>query len=81
MASLDEDERATGSAGIGAVRDAGAATGAAIAGIAANLSGFADGLTANSVALTGFWVCAIGIPLAILGAFTASRLARVPALD
>ena len=79
MASLDEDERATGSAGIGAVRDAGAATGAAIAGIAANLTGFAQGPTAETVAAAGFWVCAIGIPLALLGTFTASRLARVTA--
>ena len=81
MASLDEDERATGSAGIGAVRDAGAATGAAIAGIAANLVGFADGLTAESVAQTAFWVCAIGIPLALLGLVTALRLTRIQALD
>ena len=77
MASLDEDERATGSAGIGAVRDAGAATGAAIAGIAASLTGFADGLTPESVAQAGFWICAIGVPLALLGLFTASRLARI----
>jgi MFS family permease len=79
MASLDEDERATGSAGIGAVRDAGAATGAAVAGIAANLAGFAQGPTAESVALAGFWVCAIGVPLALLGLLAASRLARVAA--
>ncbi|WP_299324081.1 MFS transporter [Parasphingopyxis sp.] len=79
MASLDEDERATGSAGIGAVRDAGAATGAAIAGIAANLTGFAQGPTAETVAAAGFWVCAIGVPLALVGLFTASRLARITA--
>lgn len=79
MASLDEDERATGSAGIGAVRDAGAATGAAVAGIAANLTGFAQGPTAESVALAGFWVCAIGVPLALLGLLAASRLARIAA--
>lgn len=79
MASLDEDERATGSAGIGAVRDAGAATGAAIAGIAANLTGFAQGPTAQTVTAAGFWVCAIGVPLALLGLFTATRLARIAA--
>lgn len=79
MASLDEDERATGSAGIGAVRDAGAATGAAVAGIAANLTGFAQGPTAESVALAGFWVCAIGVPLALLGLLAAGRLARIAA--
>jgi MFS family permease len=77
MASLDEDERATGSAGIGAVRDAGAATGAAIAGIAANLTGFAAGLTAESVALAGFWVCAIGIPISLIGLLAAIRLTRI----
>ncbi|QLC25268.1 MFS transporter [Parasphingopyxis algicola] len=79
MTSLDEDERATGSAGIGAVRDAGAATGAAVAGIAANLTGFAQGLTPESIALAGFWVCAIGVPLALLGLLAASRLARIAA--
>lgn len=77
MASLDEDERATGSAGIGAVRDAGAATGAAIAGIAANLTGFASGLTAESVALAGFWVCAIGVPVSLVGLLAAIRLTRI----
>lgn len=81
MASLAEDERATGSAGIGAVRDAGAATGAAIAGIVASLVGFADGLTAESVAAAAFWICAIGVPLAALGLFTAIRLVRVAPLD
>ncbi|MEM8694901.1 MAG: MFS transporter [Pseudomonadota bacterium] len=79
MASLDEDERATGSAGIGAVRDAGAATGAAVAGLAANLTGFADGLNVESVTLAGFWICAIGVPLALLGLCAASRLARITA--
>lgn len=77
MTSLDEDERAIGSAGIGAVRDAGAATGAAIAGIAANLTGFAEGLSVESVALAGFWICAIGVPIALVGLFAAIRLTRI----
>lgn len=77
MTSLDEDERAIGSAGIGAVRDAGAATGAAIAGIAANLTGFAEGLSAESVALAGFWICAIGVPIALVGLFASVRLTRI----
>jgi MFS family permease len=77
MTSLDEEERATGSAGIGAVRDAGAATGAAIAGIAANLTGFAEGLSLESVALAGFWICAVGVPLALFGLYTSIRLARI----
>ncbi|MCA1748195.1 MAG: MFS transporter [Sphingomonadales bacterium] len=80
MASLIEEERATGSGAIGAVRDAGSATGAAIVGIAASLTGFADGLTDASVAGAGFWVCAVGVPLGIVGAVAASRLVRlVPA--
>lgn len=77
MASLDEDERATGSAGIGAVRDAGAATGAAIAGIVASLTGFAEGLTVESVTLAGFWICAIGVPVALVGLLASIRLARI----
>lgn len=74
MASLVEEERATGSAGIGAVRDAGAATGAAIAAIAASLTGFAQGLDAQSVSGAAFWICAIGIPLGLAGLATALRL-------
>lgn len=77
MASLVEEERATGSAGIGAVRDAGAATGAAIAGIVASLVGFADGLTVETVAAAGFWICAIGVPLSLVGLLSAARLARI----
>lgn len=77
MASFIEEERATGSAGIGAVRDAGAATGAAIAGIVASLVGFADGLTPESVAAAAFWICAVGVPLSLIGLFTAWRLVRI----
>ncbi|WP_221893063.1 MFS transporter [Parasphingopyxis marina] len=74
MANLDEHEGATGSGGIAAMRNAGGAAGAAIVGIAANVTGFADGPNAQSVAAAGFWVCAIGVPFGLIGALAAMRL-------
>ena len=81
MASLIEEERATGSGAIGAVRDAGSATGAAIVGIAASLTGFSEGLTDASVAGAAFWVCAVGVPLGLAGAVAAARLVRLTPID
>ncbi len=74
LADLDEGESATGSSGIAAMRNAGGATGAAIVGIAANLSGFAEGPDTQSVAAAGFWICMVGLPFGIAGAFAGIRL-------
>lgn len=74
MAALSEEDRAIGSSGITAVRQAGAAVGAAICGAAANLAGFSSGLTEASARATGFWVFAAVLPMAIGGAWAAFRL-------
>lgn len=76
MTNLDEAERATGSAAINSVRNAGGAAGAAIASVAANFAGFADGPSAANVGGTGFWVMAVAVPLGVIGLLAGLRLAR-----
>jgi hypothetical protein len=57
-----------------AVRQSGAAAGAAIAGVAANMAGFSSGLTDASARAASVWVFASVIPLAVLGTWAAFRL-------
>ncbi len=75
MTSLAEDETAAGSAAIGTVRNSGGAVGAALASVAANLNGFAGGLSAGNVDAVAFWVFAVGLPLAIVGLVAAWGMA------
>jgi len=74
MAALSDDDRAIGSSAISAVRQTGAAAGAAISGVAANLAGFSEGLTAASARSASFWVFASVIPLAVAGTWASFRL-------
>jgi len=74
LGALSEEDRAIGSSAISAVRQTGAAAGAAISGVAANLAGFSEGLTAASARAASFWVFASVIPLALLGTWAAFRL-------
>jgi predicted MFS family arabinose efflux permease len=74
LAALCDEDRAIGSSAITAVRQTGAAAGAAIAGVAANLVGFSDGLTQASARAASVWVFAAVVPLAIAGAWGAWRL-------
>jgi len=74
MGALSEDDRAIGSSAITAVRQTGAAVGAAISGAAANLAGFHHGLTAESARGASVWVFAAVIPLALVGTWAAWRL-------
>ena len=74
LAALSDEDRAIGSSGITAVRQTGAAAGAAIAGLAANLVGFSGGLTAASARAASVWVFVAVIPLALVGAWGAFRL-------
>ncbi|WP_334162227.1 MFS transporter [Phenylobacterium sp.] len=74
MAALSEDDRAIGSSAITAVRQTGAAVGAAISGAAANLAGFHHGLTAESARGASVWVFAAVIPLALIGTWASWRL-------
>lgn len=74
MAALSEDDRAIGSSAITAVRQTGAAVGAAISGAAANLAGFHEGLTAESARGASVWVFVAVVPLALVGTWAAFRL-------
>jgi MFS family permease len=74
LGALSEEDRAIGSSGISAIRQTGAAAGAAISGVAANLGGFASGLTDASARSASVWVFVSVIPLAVVGGWAAFRL-------
>jgi len=74
LAALSDDDRAIGSSAITAVRQTGAAAGSAISGVAANLGGFSEGLTAHSARSASVWVFVSVIPLALVGTWAAFRL-------
>lgn len=74
LAALSDEDRAIGSSAITAVRQTGAAAGAAISGAAANLAGFSEGLNAATAKSSGLWVFASVIPLGLLGVLAAFRL-------
>jgi hypothetical protein len=74
LAALSDEDRAIGSSAITAVRQTGAAAGAAICGAAANLAGFSSGLSKASAAATGFWIYLSVIPFAAAGVWAAYRL-------
>jgi MFS family permease len=76
LGGLADDERAIGSSAIAAVQQTGAAAGAAIMGVVANLLGFSTGLSVESASAVALWVFAIGAPIALLGAWSAWRLAK-----
>jgi len=76
IGSFGEAERTRGSSAIGAVRNAGAATGAALAGIAANAAGFGRGLDADNIPLIAWGAFGIAIPFALAGLVAAIRLVR-----
>jgi MFS family permease len=78
IGSFGEAERARGSSAIGAVRNAGGALGAALAGIAANAAGFGQGIGAGNLAPIAWGAFGIAVPFALAGLFAAVRLARVP---
>ena len=74
LAALSDEDRAIGSSAITAVRQTGAAAGAAISGVAANLAGFTEGITPHNGAGIAVWVFASVIPLAVAGTWAAFRL-------
>lgn len=76
IAGLADDDRAVGSSAIIAVRQTGAAVGAAIAGAAANFVGFAGGLTTRSAQAASLWVFIAALPLAVIGVWAALRMTR-----
>jgi MFS family permease len=74
ITALSDEDRAIGSSGISAVRQTGAAAGAAISGVAANLGGFSGGLTDATARSASVWVFVSVIPLALIGGWAAFRL-------
>lgn len=78
IGAFDDSTRARGSAAIGAVRNVGAALGAAIAGIAANSAGFGEGLTPENLEWVAWGAFGSGIPFALVGLVAAVRLVRRP---
>lgn len=62
------------SAGINAVRQVGNAAGACLAGIIANLAGFSAGVSHPAAQASAFWLFALALPLAIVGALGAWRV-------
>jgi len=73
MAALSPEDRATGSSALIAVRQTGGAVGAAIAGAAANLAGFGEGLSVASAQAAAVWVFVAAVPLALAGAWAGWR--------
>ena len=71
---LSDEERAIGSSAIGALFAGGTAAGAALAGIAANLSGLSRGPTLAAAQSAGVWVFVAGLPVVALGGWAAWRL-------
>lgn len=74
LAALSDEDRAIGSSAITAVRQTGAAAGAAISGAAANLAGFSAGLAPAGARASAFWIFASVIPLGLAGVLAAFRL-------
>jgi len=62
------------SAGINAVRQVGNAAGACLAGIIANLVGWSAGVSLPAAQASAFWLFALALPLAIVGAAGAWRV-------
>lgn len=74
MAVLSDEDRAIGTSATIAIRQTGAAAGAAISGAAANLVGFSSGLTSDTAQAASIWVFAAVIPVAAIGGWAAFRL-------
>lgn len=73
------DERSLASASVSIVQRIGYALGTAAVGIAANLSGLADGISAEAAKTAGFWVFAAFIPVLLIGLIGAWRFTNATA--
>ncbi|MDP9014017.1 MAG: MFS transporter [Pseudomonadota bacterium] len=72
----DPSERSLASAAVSTVQRIGYAVGTAAAGIAANLSGLAEGVSAAAARTAGFWVFAAFVPVLAMGLLSAWRFTR-----
>jgi MFS family permease len=77
VASAPAEESTIASSAVPAMQRIGYATGAAAAGIVANASGFADGLTGESAANVARWLFLAFLPLALVGCAASIRMSRV----
>ena len=77
MGELSDEDRATGSAALIAVRQTGGAIGAAIAGATANLVGFGAEPQATTAGATAVWVFVVALPVVVAGTWAAFRLTRL----
>jgi len=76
IGSFGEAERTRGSSAIGAVRNAGGALGAALAGIAANAADFGHGIGEANLTSIAWGAFGVMIPFALVGLVAAMRMAR-----
>lgn len=74
VASVPDDEKDTMSAAIPATQQIAFALGAAVAGIAANAVGFAEGVSGEAVSAAAFWVFAVFVLPVLLANLAAWRL-------
>ena len=75
---LSNDDRAIGASAFILVRQTGGAVGAAIAGATANLAGFKEGMTVFAAQSSSTWIFATALPLAVVGAWAAWQLTKIP---
>ena len=75
----DENERILAAAAPGTVQRIAFAVGAAATGIAANMSGLADGVSVQAAQTAGFWVFAGFIPVLVVGIFGVWRFTKTDA--
>jgi predicted MFS family arabinose efflux permease len=71
----EADEKGLAAAAPGVVQRIGYAVGAAASGLAANMSGLADGISVEAAKVAGFWVFAGFVPVLLIGWIAAWRFA------
>ena len=74
--SVPDEEQDTASSAIPATQQIAFALGAAVAGIVANMAGFAAGLTIETARAAAFWVFAAFLPLALIANVAAWKLTK-----
>ncbi len=76
IASAHTDDRERASAAVPTIQMVGYGLGAALAGLFANLSGFADGIDQAEIGAVGFWVFAGFVPVLVVGGLTIRGLSK-----
>lgn len=73
--SVKEDDKERAAAAVSTGQEMGYAVGAAAIGIIANIAGFAEGISLEAAQISGFWLFAAFVPLAMIAVFAAWQLA------